>query len=185
MLQFKIQIKEIKKPPVWRRVVIPESFTFHRFHEVIQTAFGWDDCHLYSFSPKGYGSEPNITIPSDEDWEPVLDSTEIKLKEIFNQKGQTYTYTYDFGDNWTHQITLEEITDKRILKASCIAGKSTCPPEDCGGPWGYEELKEIFATRPDSDEANELREWLGLEPNEIWNPNDFDLDDTNDWVRDV
>jgi len=185
MLQFKIQIKDIKKPPVWRRVVVPETFTFHRFHEVIQAAFGWENYHLYQFSSQGWGSEERITLPSDDDWEPVIDSTKEKLKDILKKEGQTYTYIYDFGDSWMHKITLEKITDEKSLKASCIAGKGACPPEDCGGIWGYEGIKELFETEPESDETNEFREWLGLEDDENWDPNLFDLGVANEEVMRV
>jgi hypothetical protein len=185
MLQFKIRLRDVSKPFVWRRIIVPESFTFHRFHEVIQLSFGWENCHLYLFSPEGYGSEPKISKPFGYDWEAFIDSTEIKLRDIFNKKGQTYTYIYDFGDNWTHTVTLEEITEKKMLTASCIAGKGACPPEECGGPGGYERLKAVFADEPDSDEANELREWIGLNDDEIPDPNAFDLKDTSDRIRTV
>lgn len=94
-------------------------------------------------------------------------------------------YIYDFGDDWTHKITLEEITDAKALKASCIDGKGACPPEDCGGVWGYEDLKAVFEESPESDEANELREWLCLEEDEIWDAKAFDLDEANEGVGEV
>ena len=65
-LQFKIQINGITKPPVWRRVIVPETFTFERFHYVIQAAFGWENCHLYEFYEKSFGSQSFIGIPSKE-----------------------------------------------------------------------------------------------------------------------
>ena len=182
-LQFKIQICGITKPPVWRRVIVPETFTFERFHYVIQAVFGWDNSHLYEFSEKGNGSQSVIGMPSEDDWTPVTDSSKITLKKIFKKEGQTYIYLYDFGDSWQHSIKLEKITDDKISKASCVAGKGVCPPEDCGGVWGYEEIKNIFAFGPESDEANEFREWLGLKKNEIWDPNTFDLAEANNNVR--
>lgn len=185
MLQFRVQIKGITKPPVWRKVLVPETFSFHRFHGVIQAAFGWYDYHLYRFSPQGYGSEPQISLPSDEDWEPVVDSTKTKLKDVFKTKGQKYVYIYDFGDDWIHQITLEDITNEEMLTASCIDGKGACPPEDCGGIWGYEELKNTFANNPKSKEAEGFREWLGLDDDEVWDVNEFDLMETNEWVGEV
>lgn len=185
MFQFRIQIENITKPPVWRKVLVPETFTFQRFHLVIQDAFGWENGHLYQFSPGGYGSEPTIALPSEDNWEPVTDSTETKLKDIFSREGQTYIYVYDFGDDWIHKITLEKITDEKSLVASCIEGKGACPPEDCGGPWGYEDLKATFTNAPDSEEADELREWLGLEENEVWDANHFDLKSTNETVKRV
>lgn len=185
MLQFKIQIKEITKPPVWRKVLVPETFSFHLFHEVIQAAFGWKNCHLYQFSEKGYRSEFIISLPSDDDWLPVVDSREKKLKDIFKEKGQTYTYIYDFGDAWTHTITLEEITDEKSAHASCIGGKGTCPPEGCGGVWGYEDMKIFFEKSPDSKEADEFRTWLGMEKDEVWNPNAFHLAEANARVHSI
>lgn len=184
MLQFKIQIKDIKKPPVWRRVLVPETFTFHKFHEVIQAAFGWYDYHLYQFSPNGYGSEPQISLPSDEDWEPVVDASKLKLKDVFTQKGQTYVYIYDFGDDWTHKITLEEITDAKALKASCIDGKGACPPEDCGGAFVYEEIKRLISKDPNSEEAMFHLECMGVMYDEF-DPNEFDLEEANEEVRGV
>lgn len=183
MFQFKIQIKDLKKPPVWRRVLVPETFTFHQFHEVIQVAFEWFDEHLYQFTPKGYGTEPKISIPSEYEWEPSVDSTKLKLKDIFKTKGQSFVYIYDFGDDWTHKITLEEITEEKGIKPSCIAGKGACPPEDCGGIYGYERIKEVFANRPESEEADDLREWLGLEDDEVWDVNEFNMEEVNEEMK--
>jgi len=178
--QFKIQIKGIAKPPVWRRVEVPASFTFKRFHDVIQIAFGWEDYHLFQFSPKGWGSEPAISIPHEDDWEEVEDAQKIKLKDVFFAEGQKYVYIYDFGDDWEHQITLEAISDKGTRKAVCLAGKGACPPEDCRGVWGYEDMKRVLAEKPDSEEAAEWLEWLGLEKGEKWEEvNGFSLEDVN------
>lgn len=185
MFQFKIQIKDITRPPVWRRVLVPETFTFHKLHQIIQLAFGWEDYHLYLFSPQGYGSHPRISLPSEYDFDPVVDASKLKLKNVFHRKGQTFTYIYDFGDDWTHKITLEEITDEKSQKASCIDGKGACPPEDCGGPWGYENLKTVFAKFPDSDEAAELRDWLGLEDDEVWDAKAFELEEADEEVKRV
>lgn len=184
-LQFKIQLKGITKPPVWRRVVVPGTFTFQRLHEVIQAAFGWWNDHLYQFSPGGYGTEPTISIPSEDDWEPVTDAREVKLSDIFRKKGESFIYIYDFGDNWEHKITLEEVTDEKPQKASCTAGKGACPPEDCGGIWGYEEMKAILQSEPQSDEAAEFRDWLGLEDDEPWDPKSFDVNVANEEVMKV
>ena len=175
--KFKIQIKEITKPPVWRRVLVPSTFTFENFHDVIQDAFGWLNCHLFQFSPKGFALSQIISIPSDNDWRPIDDATEIKLEDVFNKEGQTFTYIYDFGDNWVHEITLESITNDNIKHAECIAGKGACPPEDCGGVWGYAALKEIL-NNPEHPEYEEMREWLEIEEDEEWDSNCFSLEET-------
>jgi hypothetical protein len=181
--QFKIQLKKITNPPVWRRVIIPENFTFQRLHHVIQYAFGWTNSHLFQFSPGGYGSKPVISIPmEDEDWdEKPLDAKKIKLNEIFTAEKQKLTYLYDFGDDWFHLLTLEKITPDKIIRAECIDGKGACPPEDCGGPWGYANLKKIFAD-PKHPEHNEMKEWLGMTKKEKWNAAAFDPEETRKWV---
>jgi len=182
--QFKIQIKEIKKPPIWRRVLVPDSFTFHQFHQIIQAAFGWEDAHLYLFSPQGYSSRFTISIPSKYDDLLVKDSRLLKLQDIFHTENQTYTYIYDFGDDWTHKIALEAILSGSSKEASCIAGKGACPPEDCGGAWGYENLKTILKD-PKHPEYSVLREWLWLEPDEKWDTARFELEDAQERVAQI
>ena len=180
--QFKIQLKNISKPPVWRRVLVPENFTFHHLHKVIQAAFGWYNCHLYEFSPQGIGSYPYIGIPSEFQWdeEPDMNSTKTKLTKIFKSEKQTFVYTYDFGDDWKHKITLELITDDKLSKkATCIGGKGACPPEDCGGTWGYESFLETISD-PNHNEYHAMREWAGLVEGQTWNDfAGFNLEKTN------
>ncbi len=179
--QFKIQLKNITKPPVWRRVLVPAQFSFQKLHLVIQEAFGWENYHLFQFSPNGFGSEPVIRDPY-EDGEPFMNAARTKIEKIFKQEGETFTYIYDFGDGWEHKITLEKITvdDKKF--ADCLAGKGTCPPEDCGGPWGYANLVEILKD-PKNPEYAEMKEWLGLEDDEEWDADGFDLEDVSAMVR--
>ena len=177
--QFKIQLKDITKPPVWRRVIVPEKLTFDDFHLVIQALFGWDNYHLYQFSPSGYGSNPVIAIPSKDDWEqPEMNSMKTKLNKVFSQEKQTFNYIYDFGDDWNHKIVLEKLVPDDIISPVCLTGKGTCPPEDCGGAWAYENLKTILAD-PSHEEYAEMKEWLGLDEDEGWDADDFDLDSVN------
>lgn len=168
---FKIQIKNIKKPPVWRRVAVPATYSFSKFHEVIQDAFGWENRHLYQFSPKGYGSEPVIGVPGDSDFDffdtSIEDSSKIKLKAVFKEKGEKFVYIYDFGDDWEHTILLEDILETKALKAELLMGKGMCPPEDVGGPWGYAHFLEAIAN-PNHEEYESLREWMDLEEGDEW-----------------
>lgn len=183
--QFKIQLKGITKPPVWRRVRVPENFSFLKLHRVIQEAFGWNDIHLYHFSPNGYGSNPIIAVPSEADWEtPDLDARKTKLNEVFHSEKQKFTYTYDFGDDWIHTILLEKILPEKVLKATCIAGKGTCPPEDCGGSWRYEHMKDVL-TNPKNKEYKEIKDWLCLEDFNVWNANEFDVVFTNQLLNEL
>lgn len=172
--QFKIELQNILDPPVWRTVLVPDNFTFYQFHLVIQSAFGWENCHLFQFSPKGYNSEPIISIVSTEWDEEVMNSEEIMLSEIFTKPKQKFFYIYDFGDDWEHQITLEKIISDTLKTADCIDGKGTCPPEDCGGPWGYGELKTILANPKHKEHAG-MKEWLGLKKTQAWKADAFNL----------
>lgn len=186
--QFKIQIKGITKPPVWRRITVPTNLTFRQFHQAIQLALGWEDDHLYEF--KESETSDNFCIAelvpdfalfggNDQDTELSHDAAKTKLTRFFKQAGQTMVYIYDFGDCWVHQITLEAILRETQKEPICLAGKGACPPNDCGGVMGYEEMKNLFKNEPQGEEANSFRDWLLLDENEIWDPEAFDIEATN------
>ncbi len=172
---FKIQIKGIQNPPVWRRVVVPVDITFDTFHQIIQAAFDWSDCHLYHFSLHAWGAKPVYKIPDEEGYDDyeAEDSRTVKLSEVFSSPKQTFTYMYDFGDNWDHSITLEKIADETIISALCTDGKGACPPEDCGGIPGYHYLLEVL-NDPKNPEHKEMKSWLGMAKNDRWDVNRFD-----------
>lgn len=186
LLQFKIQIRNTSKPPVWRKVLVPTTFTFEHFHLVIQAAFGWGNYHLYQFSPSGYGSSPEIGVPDGSDWSgEIVNSKKIKLSDIFTTKGQKFIYIYDFGDDWIHTITLEDIKEvEPSKKAELLAGKGACPPEDCGGHWGYVRMLEILQD-PNDEEYESMKAWLGLEEGEVWNTKYFDEESAKKAVASV
>jgi hypothetical protein len=186
--QFKIQIKEITNPPVWRRILIPAKYSFADFHIAIQVAFGWENAHLYQFSQKGYSSNLIIREPYEDDVfytsADIYDSEKTKLSDIFHSEKQKFTYIYDFGDNWHHNITLEKITDEKLLFPRILAGKGACPPEDCGGTWSYMNLKEIL-NDPKNPEYEEYSEWLGLSKGEKWDAQIFVVDIHNKILTNV
>lgn len=183
-LQFKIKLKRITKPPVWRRIVISQDATFFDLHKAIQGAFGWMDIHLYRFSDKEFRGELQIGNPEDRmGFGPMIyDAKHVKLSRIFGKNGQKLIYWYDFGDDWFHEITLEEVTIEQVDIPKCTAGKGSCPPENCGGPMGYEMMKEILLYDPESKEAKEYRKWLGLGKKEVFDPTVFDIEEANDGI---
>jgi hypothetical protein len=191
VFQFKIQIKGITKPPVWRRIAVPADFTFLRFHQVIQEAFGWENCHLFEFRDKGRQGSICISAPGEDDYwglDPFsesLDASKTKLSTIFKNKFRTFIYIYDFGDDWEHAITLESISNEKQKTAVCLAGKGACPPEDCGGIYGYQDIKDIFETKPKSKEANGYREWLGLNKGEVWDAEAFDIEKVTIYLKQI
>ena len=193
-IQFKIQIRDIKKPPVWRRIVIPGNFTFHDLHNTIQSAFGWWDEHLYQFQryPFDGGWCVKDIDEDDDNWgERPEDARETNVATFIQHMGlEKFVYVYDFGDSWVHDITVEQIDhDADLDHPVCLAGKGACPPEDCGGPWGYEELKEEM----DKDEINEFdleevnEELESITAGSEWSGNTIDCmwDEENDMPRDI
>lgn len=187
VFQFKIQIKDISHPAVWRTVVVPASFSFLRFHKVIQTAFGWEGYHLFEFTDKKPKSNICISAPQEVDFfEPgTQDASKVRLSDVFKGNKRQFFYTYDFGDNRVHEISLESKMDDTRKKAVCLSGKGARPAEDCGGIYGYEEIKDIFKTMPDSDQVDEYREWLGLEEGGAWDAEALDIDGINKYLKQV
>ena len=171
IFQLKVTLLNIT-PPVWRRVFVDVGSTLDHVHEVIQAAFGWWNYHLHEFEIAGtrYG-DPD---PDDDCGPPTVDERRIRLDTVASV-GSTFGYLYDFGDGWSHRITVEKIlpaTSDTPVPA-CIGGRRACPPEDCGGPWGYGNLLEALddPTHPDH---RDLTGWLGrpFDP-EAFDPDDF------------
>jgi len=179
-LQLKITLDN-SKPPIWRRILVPDSFSFHQLHLAIQASMGWQNAHLYAFNHPG--ERENIGIP-DPDWDDgTLEAKNVLIRDELHKVKQKMTYEYDFGDGWVHSILLEDVTDDKILNPIGTTGKGACPPEDCGGLWGYYELVKRVADQKDP-EYGDLRDWLGLADGEQWDPAAFDLKEFNERVRD-
>ena len=126
---------------MWRRVLVPADVTLGDLHEVIQQAMGWDDYHMHLFSVGGQeDGSPDRELGHASD-------RNVLLSQVFSGPGDRLGYTYDYGDDWEHDIVLEETRSAGPEEPyrSCVAGKGACPPEDCGGVWGYAGLKEILA----------------------------------------
>jgi hypothetical protein len=172
--QLKITLGGVSRPPVWRRVLVPADVTLGDLHEVIQQAMGWDDYHMHLFSVGGqeYGSpDPELGHASDRN---------VVLSQVLTSPGDRLRYTYDFGDDWEHDIVLEETRTAvpEETYPSCVTGKGACPPEDCGGAWGYAELKEILAD-PSHEGHQDMLEWLGLDAGKDFDPKEFSVTDVN------
>lgn len=173
ILQFKISLK-YSKPPIWRRVQIPSDSTFEDLHLIIQKAMGWCDEHLHDFCiQKDKNSQPLIFgVPSEDDFGNMETNTERGNKVIdFLAPKQKMIYTYDFGDNWEHEVLFEKIIDPKPnqLYPVCTAGKRACPPEDIGSIWGYEHFLEAIKD-PAHEEHEEMLEWVHDE----FDPDAFD-----------
>lgn len=167
------------EPIIWRRVQVPSDVLLPDLHKIIQTAMGWENAHLHQFITK---DDEIYALPSDDDWTivPVKDYQKVKLEDVLKDKKDSMIYEYDFGDSWNHLILLEKILpfDKKIRYPVCIDGEMNCPPEDCGGVWGYEEMLEVLED-PEDEEYEEYLEWLGEE----FDPEYFDKDEVNYYLQ--
>lgn len=163
----------MSKPPVWRRVAVPAALTLDLLHEVIQQVMGWEDGHMHMFGMpcRDYGVPGSGLGYADEG--------KVTLAELLVLPRATMCYTYDSSDGWEHDIMLEKVLPPDpVAGVSCLAGKGACPPEDCGGAWGYTSLKEVLAD-PDHGEHEDLLEWLGLDSAADFDPARFSLDKVN------
>jgi hypothetical protein len=141
-------------PKVWRRVAIPSNTRLDQVHQIIQHAMGWDDSHLYAIDA---GEHTFIDPRSAEEHELRADGE--RLVAIVHDPGDTVAYTYDFGDNWVHTLTLEEVRPNGLVNTvTVLDGAGACPPEDCGGPFGYQQLLHALTdpTDPAHDDALDL-----------------------------
>ncbi len=163
--EFKITLLEIS-PPIWRKVRVPETYTFWDLHVAIQDSMGWTDSHLHEFEVVNPSTAVKVVIgiPDDsfDDERTVLPGWDQKIAAYFSLNNPEAAYLYDFGDDWRHVIKLEKILaqEKGLRYPVCVAGKRSCPPEDCGGVWGYQNFLEAI-TDPAHKEHEETIEWVG------------------------
>ena len=172
--QLKVTLRDVK-PPVWRRLLVPADILLPALHDVLQLALGWTDSHLHAFRVRQRSFAP----PGD--FEPIgEDSREVELQALAPGKGARLVYEYDFGDGWCHDIVVEDVRAEQCEAASCVDGRRCGPPEDCGGPWGYKELREAFAD-PAHAQHEDAREWLS----DDFDPEEFDVAEAEAAVRGV
>ena len=183
--QLKITLRNLD-PDIWRRVTVPHDINLHDLHHVIQAAMPWTNSHLHSFhdGKKYYQQNFDDSPFGGLDDPGSIDESNYRLCDLCPAEGARLLYTYDFGDDWEHDILLEKLTpaDKRPARAEVIAGEHACPPDDCGGVPGYCDLVEILLD-PKHPEHAERREWLGLKKGEKFDPYFYDLAAANNKLR--
>jgi len=191
------------KPPIWRRVAVPSDIALGELHDVIQIAMGWTNSHLHRFcQPVKISKDEKLRLwqkdsRTPREWsrlqggrvfvtkvtpwgEPTEmegeDEDGVTLGEVCPKAKSKLIYEYDFGDGWEHTVEVQKITEPKegVDYPVCLAGKKACPPEDCGGVWGYYEMLEAVED-PDHERHEELLEWLGGD----FDPEHFDLEEVN------
>ena len=169
-LLLNIALRNVE-PPIRRQIAVADDWTLAQLHRVIQEAFGREDCHMHEFEigSARFGRPDFDEGPFGDSG--VLDERKTKLAAVIGSHPK-FTYWYDFGDDWFHDVVVEkrESMTGGGPRAELVAGERACPPEDCGGPYGYAALVEALRDRKHPEHA-EMREWIG-----DFKPDVFDID---------
>lgn len=179
ILRLKLSLVD-SKPRIWRRVEVPAGFTLGDLHYVIQIAMGWEDYHLHVFEV----DERRFSIPM-EDFEDSGDAgaDTVTLADLgLNRAGRSFTYVYDFGDDWVHHIEVEAVSAPRhqIRYPRCTQAVRACPPEDSGGMHGYMQMLRVLR-KPEHPDYEEMVEWIG----EDFDPEAVDVEEINADLREA
>ena len=169
------------EPAVWRRLQVPGDAKLDWLHAVLQVGIGWTNSHLHQFKVgEACYSDTRHHAAEFEDDPEILEERTFALRQIAPLEGDVFRYEYDFGDSWEHEITVEKILPSPTASsfALCLDGARSCPPEDCGGIPGYEDLLKILKNRK-HPEHKRMKEWLGRP----FDAAAFDREKTNLWLR--
>ncbi len=158
------------KPAVWRRIIVPGSIRLGKLHVVLLLAMGWQGGHLHEFvfGDTNYGEPDDFGFQSDP---PLLNEARVTLTKALGAL-KSFTYLYDYGDNWQHRIKVEKtlVPDPDIRQPLCLDGQNACPPEDVGGVPGYAHFLEAIGD-PTHEDHDHFLEWCGGS----FDPATFDL----------
>lgn len=150
------------QPAIWRKLLIPSDILLSVFHNIIQIAMGWENSHLHQFIKDEIFYLPKMA--DDIFWDDLdsVDYKKMKVSDLLKKEKEKIVYEYDFGDSWEHEIVLEKVlpVDNNQAYPFCLGGKKACPPEDCGGVWGYESMLQVIKD-PEHQEHEDMIEWLG------------------------
>jgi Plasmid pRiA4b ORF-3-like protein len=153
--QLRVVLRAVS-PLIWRRVLIRSDATIADLHMTLQTALGWTDEHLNRFVIHGreYGVSHDGGIGFRDD------PQQLHLADLGLRVGERFVYEYDFTDGWQHDLRVERVLqlDPRRRYPVCIGGRRAVPPEDCGGPWAFLELRQRYSIVSIADQLMELVE---------------------------
>jgi hypothetical protein len=172
--QIKVTLKG-SEPLIWRRFLVSADYTLEKLHRVLQIVMGWENAHLHEFKvgKLSYGQR------NPEFGDRMMSHRSVTVEAVAPNRRDKFTYIYDFGDGWQHEVKVEEMlaVERGVHYPVCLAGERACPPEDCGGNWGYARLLEAFEN-PRTRDDRELVEWAG-----DYDPEAFDLEAVNKRLR--
>ena len=177
-ISLRIELLEVE-PLVWRRVRVADTITLKALHRVLQTVMGWDNSHLHEYR-LGDTRIGMIDVDSnDESSEPLEDEKAWTLRAVMKTDAAEFEYDYDFADGWRHRVVIEpNRAALSNISPLCVAGENACPPEDVGGPHGYQAFQQALAN-PQHPGHEGTVDWIGG----IWDPKGFDLNHVNRMLR--
>ena len=178
-LRLRIQLNEVD-PVVWRRLLVPGRVRLAKLGQMLLAAMGWNNSHLHAFrvgdTSYGMQDDDDDDFPDDE-----IDEQSVTVLQALREL-QPFTFDYDFGDGWEHDVVIEELihSDAGLKFAVCLDGERACPPDDVGGPGGYVAFLEAIAD-PDHEDHDNFLEWVGGS----FNPGEFDVANANALLQKV
>ena len=159
LYRIRVELKDIY-PKIWRRLDVPTDLSLLILNDVIQAAFSWYHAHLWEFDIKGATFVDRNLIEWEDD--SLIDADQINLKTLVTKQIRKFKYTYDFGDNWVHLVSIFKRSPKpqpNLAYPALIAGERASPPEDVGGVWGYQEFLEAIRD-PKHRSHKMFSEWM-------------------------
>ncbi len=161
--QLKVVLLGTRRP-IWRRLQVPESANLGWLHAVLQVAMGWTNSHLHQFRiGQDCYSDTRVHFAEFVGDPEILEERKFTLMQVVPCEKAVFGYEYDFGDSWEHEVIVEKVLPPDLsvsTVARCLDGARACPPEDCGGTWGYENLLKVLRS-PKHPEHEDLKTWLG------------------------
>ena len=168
-LQFRVELLNTR-PAIWRRIQVADG-TLTSLHYAIQGAFDWEESHLHQFEIGGLRFGPRPPEEFLDLGPPQEDEAQVRISQLLPSSGKqtVWLYTYDFGDDWLHEIVFEGCGPMvpRTKYPLCVEGARAAPPEDCGGPWGFADILQMVETpaAKRNENSKQLMDWLGpLDP---------------------
>lgn len=159
---------------IWREIEVPSDLTLEVLANILVDVMGWTGEHLFGFEhmKRHYCSsyEMKEGVVGNE-----LDFSKYTISDILKKKGSEMKFEYDYGDGWEHDVEVIETREygKHELRSiRFISGFGACPPEDCGGVWGYEELLEIREKKRKTKEDKERLDWYEMSKEYGFDPDD-------------
>lgn len=156
-------------PKIYRTVIVPEKFTFHELHLVIQCVMNWNNSHLYQFNLGAPYKSDSVTLPDNYSdglfgrRHNQFNSTKTRIADFFNGQLKKVTYIYDFGDDWIHTIKPLAKPKEEVLLPICVKGENDAPIDDIGGLWGFYKILKIMDKKRKTQEDKDMLDWYGIE----------------------